>query len=132
MSCPRCAHGAKEGWWGPPHDLTHCHKCHRDWRLGSPQCHCTLCCAHFSNHRAADLHLTATRCRPPGEVFAKSGLTRLAHCRDRYGLIWRLAGTNPWAESTAKVPRAPQQSATQPLEASAGTAGTREPFSALD
>ena len=114
MTCPRCAHAAQHGWWGPPHGVTHCRKCHRDWRMGSPQCHCTLCCAHFSNYRGADSHQTATRCRPPAEVLAKSGKALLVLCRDRYGPIWRLAGQNPWVVGAPQVPGAPQRSAPRP------------------
>ena len=113
-ACPRCAHAAQDGWWGPPHGLTHCHKCHRDWRIGSPQCHCTLCCAHFSNYRAADLHMTPTGCRPPAEALTKGGEPRLTLGQDRYGPIWRLAGKNPWLVSAPSVPGAPQRSAARP------------------
>ena len=82
--------------------------------MGSPQCHCTLCCAHFSGYRAADLHMTATGCRPPAEVLVKGGAPRLVLGQDRYGPVWRLAGQSPWARGTSNVPGAPQQSAPEP------------------
>jgi len=124
--CPRCAHVALDASWGPPWDLTHCRKCHRDWRMGSPQCHCTLCCAHFSNHRAADMHITPTGCRAPAEAVTKNGEPRLVLGRDRFGPIWRLAGRNPWTRRTARVPGAPQPFTAQPAEAGAGPGGAQE------
>ena len=97
MSCPRCEHARAHGWWGPPHGLTHCRKCHRDWPLGSPQAHCVTCCAHFSTYGVADLHLTATGCRPPAEVTTKTGEPRLVLGEDAHGAVWRMAGTRPMA-----------------------------------
>ncbi len=93
--CLRCTHVAEHGWWGGPRQLTHCRRCHRDWPMGSPQAHCVTCCAHFSTARAADLHLTATGCRLPGECKDKTGQPRLVLGADKYGAIWRMAGTKP-------------------------------------
>ena len=118
--CARCAHATRHRSWGPPWEVTHCRECHRDWRMSSPQCHCTLCCAHFSNHRAADLHMTATGCRPLAEVVSKRGEQRLMLRQDRYGPIWRLAGRNPWARGTSKILGALQPSAPRPPKADAG------------
>jgi hypothetical protein len=103
--CARCEHATRHGWWGPPHDLTHCCKCHRDWRMGSPQAHCVTCCAHFSTTRAADVHLMETGCRPPDDCKDKVGRPRLVLGTDKYGAIWRAAGARPayWEKGPREV-----------------------------
>ena len=92
MTCPRCEHAKLHGWWGPPHQLTHCRKCHRDWTAASSQAHCVTCCAHFSTYHGADMHLTPAGCRPPETVRTKAGAPRLVRGHDKHGPIWRRTG----------------------------------------
>ena len=102
-NCRRCLRSAQDGAWGEPWDLSHCGRCHRNWPMGSPQAHCVTCCAHFSTHRACDLHLTATGCRPPPECATKGGKPRLVLATDKHGQIWRMAGARPahWDKEAA-------------------------------
>ncbi len=103
-TCPRCQHAKAHGWWGPPRGLTHCRKCHRDWR-GTAQAHCVTCCAHFGTYNAADLHLTASGCRPPDTVRTRADKPRLVLDRDKQGAIWREVSrsSNPFAGTTSPL-----------------------------
>ncbi len=35
--------------------MSQCQRCGREWR-SLTQCHCTVCCSHFANYGAANLH----------------------------------------------------------------------------
>jgi hypothetical protein len=108
-SCARCAHVAADGSWGAPYGLTHCRRCHRDWRMGSPP---------VPLHPLLRPLLGLPGRGPPHDGHGLPAAGRGAHQErrapararpERYGPIWRLAGQNPWARGTHNVPGEPCQ-----------------------
>lgn len=96
-------HDTKYGSWGPPHGLSHCQRCHRDWATGSPRMHRVTCCAHFSSPGAYGLHRTGTACRPPAGCRTKTGEARSVLGQEKYGAIWHMVGSRPlpWNKEAA-------------------------------
>lgn len=84
----------------PPGAKAWCSKCGRGW-AGRSECHCAVCCRHFSGVEAFDKHRTgsddARRCLDP-ETARNDGRPMFEAKFGPFGLTWRR-----WRDS--RVPR---------------------------